>query len=66
MDRFYFLVDFIVLDTHTIVNFVAQIPIILGKPFLATSNAIINCSNGVMKLAFRNITLELNVFNISK
>ncbi|RVW58676.1 hypothetical protein CK203_102769 [Vitis vinifera] len=37
------------------------IPIILGRPFLATSNAIINCRNGVM-LTFGNMTLELNIF----
>jgi len=42
------------------------IPIILGCPFLATSNALINCRNGVMKLSFGNMTLEMNVFNIYK
>ena len=26
-----------------------SIPIILGRPFLATSNALINCRNGLMK-----------------
>ncbi|RVW62091.1 Retrovirus-related Pol polyprotein from transposon 17.6 [Vitis vinifera] len=28
------------------------VPIILGRPFLATSNAIINCRNGLMQLTF--------------
>jgi hypothetical protein len=37
------------------------IPGILGRPFLATSNR-----NGVMKLFFGNMTLEMNVFNICK
>ena len=41
-------------------------PIILGRPFLATSNAIINCWNGVMQLTFGNMTLELNIFHLSK
>ena len=41
-------------------------PIILGKPFLATSNAIINCRNGVMQLTFGNMTVERNIFNLSK
>ena len=41
-------------------------PIILGRPFLATSNAIINYRNGVMKLTFGNMTLELNIFHLSK
>ena len=39
-------------------------PIILGRPFLATSNAIINCRNGVMQLTFGNMTLELNIFHL--
>ncbi|XP_073304121.1 uncharacterized protein [Primulina huaijiensis] len=37
-----------------------------GRPFLATSNALINCRNGIMKLSFGNMTLELNVFNLCK
>ena len=39
---------------------------ILGRPFLATSNALINCRSGVLKLSFRNMTLELNIFNTCK
>ena len=41
-------------------------PIILGRPFLATSNAIINCRNEVMQLTFGNMTLEINVFHLCK
>ena len=41
-------------------------PIILGRPFLATSNAIINGQNGVMQLTFGNMTLELNIFHWGK
>ncbi|RVW72359.1 hypothetical protein CK203_056244 [Vitis vinifera] len=37
-----------------------------GRPFLATSNAIINCRNGVMQLTFGNMTLELNIFHLCK
>ncbi|XP_060972621.1 uncharacterized protein LOC133038474 [Cannabis sativa] len=66
VDKFYFPVDFIVLDTQPVENAHAQIPIILGRPFLATSNAIINCRNGVFKLSFGNMTVELNVFNVAK
>ena len=40
-------------------------PIILGRPFLASSNAIINFQNGVMQLTFGNMTLELNIFHLS-
>ena len=38
----------------------------MGRPFLATSNAIINCRNGVMQLTFGNMTWELNIFHLSK
>ncbi|BBN70570.1 hypothetical protein Prudu_1505S000200, partial [Prunus dulcis] len=44
----------------------SHIPIILGRPFLSTSNAHINCRNGLMQLSFGNMTLELNKFNICK
>ena len=40
-------------------------PIILGRSFLATSNAIINCQNRVMQLTFGNMTLELKTFHLS-
>ena len=40
-------------------------PIILGRPFLSTANAIINCRNGVMRLTFGNMTMELNIFHLS-
>uniref|UniRef100_A0A2N9HXP6 Retrotransposon gag domain-containing protein n=1 Tax=Fagus sylvatica TaxID=28930 RepID=A0A2N9HXP6_FAGSY len=61
--KFYFLVDFIVLDTQPISHAGTSIPVILGRPFLATSNALINCRSGVLKLSFGNMTVELNIFN---
>ena len=64
VDKFYYPVDFVVLDTEPVVVG-ANVPIILGRPFLATSNAIINCQNGVMQLTFGNMTLELNIFYLS-
>ncbi|KAL6329702.1 hypothetical protein AAG906_027266 [Vitis piasezkii] len=42
------------------------VPIILGRPFLATSNAIINCRNGMMQISFGNLTMELNIFYLCK
>jgi hypothetical protein len=65
VDKFIYPMDFIVLDTQPTeaCNF---IHVILGRPFLATSNAFINCRNGVMKLSFGNMTLEMNIFNICK
>ncbi|RVW87019.1 Retrovirus-related Pol polyprotein from transposon 17.6 [Vitis vinifera] len=46
VDKFYYPVDFVVLDTDSTVKEENYVPIILGRPFLATSNAIINCRNG--------------------
>jgi len=65
-DKFYFPVDFIVLDTEPVQNVGVQIPVILGRPFLATANALINFRTGVMKISFGNMTVELNIFDISK
>ena len=64
VDKFYYHVDFVVLDTEPMEKSTNQVPIILGRPFLATSNAIINCRNGVMLLTFGNMTLELNIFHL--
>ncbi|XP_026424123.1 uncharacterized protein LOC113320424 [Papaver somniferum] len=66
VDKLYFPADFIVLDTQPVQNPDCHIPVILGRPFLATSNAIINCRHGVLKLSFGNMTVELNVFNVSQ
>ena len=44
----------------------SQTPIILGRPFLATANAIINYRNGFMRLTFGDMTKEVNVFNLEK
>ena len=65
VDKFYYLVDFVVLDTEPIENGPNHVPIILGRPFLATANAIINFQNGVMQLTFGNMTLELNIFHLN-
>ena len=65
VDKFYYPVDFVVLDTEPIASGPNHVPIILGRPFLATVNAIINCRNGVMQLTFGNMTLELNIFHLS-
>ena len=64
VDKFYYPVDFVVLDTEPIAIGPNHVPIILGRPFLATSNAIINCRNGVCS-TFGNMTLELNIFHLS-
>ena len=65
VDKSYYPVDFVVLDTEPIASGPNHMPIILRRPFLATANAIINCRNGVMQLTFGNMTLELNIFHLS-
>ena len=64
VDKFYYPVDFVVLDTEPVAVGANYVPIILGRPFLATSNAIINCRNWVMQLTFWNMILELNIFHL--
>ena len=65
VDKFYYPVDFVVLDIEPITSGHNHVPIILGRPFLATANAIINCRNGVMQLTFGTMTLELNIFHLN-
>ena len=65
IDKFYYPVDFVVLDTEPSSSEPSHVPIILGRPFLATANAIINCRNGIMQLTFGNMTLELNIFHLN-
>jgi uncharacterized coiled-coil protein SlyX len=62
VDKFYYPVDFIVLDTEPVPYPDKQIPVILGRPFLATANACINCRTGVMKISFGNMKIRLNIF----
>ncbi|XP_058219706.1 uncharacterized protein LOC131330222 [Rhododendron vialii] len=63
VDKFYFPVDFIVLDMEPVHNPNKQIPLILGRPFLATANASIHCRTGVMDVSFGNMRVQLNVFD---
>ena len=66
VEKFYYPMDFVVLDTEPAATGANYVLIILGRPFLATSNSIINFQNGVMQLTFGNMTLELNIFHLSK
>lgn len=61
--KFYFPVDFIVLDTEPVPNPDKMIPVILGRPFLATANACIDCRTGIMEITFGNMKIKLNNFN---
>ena len=68
VDTVYYPIDFIVLDTQPVESESSKrhIPVILGRPFLATANAIIHSKNGLLKLSFGNITLETNIFIVVK
>jgi len=63
---FIYPIDFIVLETQLVSNLRSQTPVILGRLFLATANAIINCRNGSMRLTFGDMTKEVNVFNLGR
>ena len=65
IDKFYYPVDFVVLDTEPNASEPNHVPIILRRPFLATANAILNCRNGIMQLTLGNMTLELNIFHLN-
>ena len=45
VDKFYYPVDFFVLDIEPVAMGANYVPIILERPFFATSNVIINCRN---------------------
>jgi hypothetical protein len=55
-----------VLDIELVQVVGTEILVILGRPFLATDNALINCRTGVMKISFGTMTVELNIFQIRK
>ena len=63
MGEFIFSVDFVV-EIESVANREAQMPLILDRPFLATSNAFTNYQNGVMKLSFENVAVDFNIFNL--
>ena len=65
VDKFYFLMDFIVIDMEPVHDVVNRILVILRRPFLATANALINYRTEVMKISFGNMTVELNIFDIN-
>ena len=66
VDKLYFPMDFVVLDTQPVVNQGTQFPMILSRPFSATSNAIIHCRGRLMMLSIGNMTVNLNIFNVIK
>ena len=66
VDRLYIPVDFLVLDMEPVASSRNQISVILGRPFLAMTNACINCRTRIMKVSFGNMQVKLNVFQASQ
>ncbi|KAI3724184.1 hypothetical protein L2E82_35952 [Cichorium intybus] len=62
VEEFYYLADFLVLDTRQAANG-EQPTIILGRPFLATANANIDCRTGEMGISFGHQQTKINIFN---
>ena len=58
VDKFIFSVDFIILDMKED----KEIPIILGRPFLATGRAMIGVQRGELKLRVQDDEVKFNVF----
>ncbi|XP_035840287.1 uncharacterized protein LOC110882698 [Helianthus annuus] len=61
VDEFYYPVDFLVLD-YSPADPIQQQNIILGRPFLNTAHAIIDCRYGTVDMTFGNRKMRLNVF----
>ena len=62
MDKFIFSKDFIVLDMEED----KEIPIILGRPFLATGRALIDVQKGELKLRVQDDEITFHVFQPMK
>ena len=60
VDKFIFPADFIVLDMEED----KEIPIILGRPFLATRRAMIYVQRGELKLRVQENEVKFNVFEV--
>ncbi|KAL5563392.1 hypothetical protein UlMin_033139 [Ulmus minor] len=62
VDKFIFPVDFIILDFEADM----EVPIILGRPFLATGHALIDVHNGELTMRVQDEKVTFNVFQAMK
>ncbi|XP_020250475.1 uncharacterized protein LOC109827866 [Asparagus officinalis] len=60
--KFYILVDFVILEIEED----SQIPIILGRPFLATAGAVIDMKNGKLSLNIGDEKVNFDLFSAMK
>lgn len=63
---FVFLIDFCILEIKTTLDHFKNISIILSRSFLATSIALVNYRNEVIKLLFSNMAMQYNIFDVGK
>jgi len=64
--KFIYPVDFVVIESEKVANIASQVPMIPVRPLLAITDALINYRNGMTRLSFSNMTLELNIFNLRR
>jgi len=62
VDKFLFLVDFVVMDIEEDVD----VPLILGRPFMKTTKVIIDVDKGKLKVCVENEEVSFNVFEAMK
>ncbi|PIN24288.1 DNA-directed DNA polymerase [Handroanthus impetiginosus] len=62
VDKFIFLADFVVLDMEVD----SEIPIILGRPFLATGRTLINVQKGELTMRVQDQQITFNTFKAMK
>ncbi|XP_026443728.1 uncharacterized protein LOC113343828 [Papaver somniferum] len=66
VENFIYPVDFVILYTQPVSSQDINIPIILGRPFLATANAVIQCQTGLVEFSFGNQKISVNVLKASQ
>ncbi|XP_031131661.1 uncharacterized protein LOC116033044 [Ipomoea triloba] len=62
IDKYFIPTDFVVLDIEEHEN----IPIILGRPFLATTGAVIDVKKGTLRIEVADEKIEFNIFHKAK
>ncbi|XP_020206915.1 uncharacterized protein LOC109791958 [Cajanus cajan] len=62
VDKFMFLVDFVVMDMEEDV----EVPLILGRPFMKTARVIIDMDEGKLKVRVQDEEVSFNVFEAMK
>jgi len=62
VDKFLFPVDFVVMDMEED----AEVPLILGRPFMKTTKVMIDVDKGQLKVCVQHEEVNFNVFEAMK